>query len=90
MVPLWPSISLLSKPGFSLQQSAGLFDLFFSQTVTGTLCSGCQEVRVSARGTPRGVLVAKWDMLKLQSQQRKMCANTLGSPVTSQKLCKKM
>lgn len=68
-------ISFLSKPCFSLQESAGLFD-FFSQAVTGTLCRGRQEVAVGARGTPRGVLVAKWDMLKLQSQQRKMCANT--------------
>lgn len=36
-------ISLLSKPCFSLQQSAGFFD-FFSHTLTGTLCCGSQEV----------------------------------------------
>lgn len=64
--------------------------IFFPQAVTGTLCRGRQEVAVGARGTPRGVLVAKWDMLKLQSQQRKMCANTSWSPVASQELCKKM
>lgn len=63
----------------------------FSRAVTGTLCRGCQGVTGSwCKGTPGRVLMAKWDMLKLQSQQRKMCANTSWSPVTSQELCKKM
>lgn len=56
----------------------------------GSLCPGernvpgSQEMTVGVRETTKGVREAKQDTLKLESQQRKICANTSPSPVTCQ------